>query len=469
MVFSSLVFLYLFFPINIIFYFISKNNTYRNVVLLGFSLFFYAWGEPFFISVLLLSGVINYFFALMIDKYKGHYISKIALYTAIIIDLFIIGIFKYYNFFVSNINFVLNTNIGLSSIGLPIGISFYTFQIISYVIDVYRQDVPAQKKFYKLLLYMSLYHQLIAGPIVRYIDVANEIDNRVITPTNFSYGINRFIIGLLKKVIIANTAGQVATMFLDSNINELSILGAWLGIIMYTIQIYFDFSGYSDMAIGLGRMFGFTYKENFDYPYIAKSVQDFWRRWHISLSSFFRDYVYIPLGGNRKNFVRNVMIVWMLTGFWHGASWNFIFWGLYYGSFLLLERMFIGRLLSKVPSIISHIYLILIVVIGWVFFYFIDITKGLQFIGVMFGYGNNPLYDIKFEVEFFNNVIFLIFAALLSTPIFKNIFAKINELIVIKSYRPSKLTLVVFNAIILIISTIMLVGQTYNPFLYFRF
>lgn len=469
MVFSSLVFLYLFFPLNIIFYFISKNNTYRNVVLLGFSLFFYAWGEPFFISVLLLSGVINYFFALMIDKYKGHYISKIALYTAIIIDLFIIGIFKYYNFFVSNINFVLNTNIGLSSIGLPIGISFYTFQIISYVIDVYRQDVPAQKKFYKLLLYMSLYHQLIAGPIVRYIDVANEIDNRVITPTNFSYGINRFIIGLLKKVIIANTAGQVATMFLDSNINELSILGAWLGIIMYTIQIYFDFSGYSDMAIGLGRMFGFTYKENFDYPYIAKSVQDFWRRWHISLSSFFRDYVYIPLGGNRKNFVRNVMIVWMLTGFWHGASWNFIFWGLYYGSFLLLERMFIGRLLSKVPSIISHIYLILIVVIGWVFFYFIDITKGLQFIGVMFGYGNNPLYDIKFEVEFFNNVIFLIFAALLSTPIFKNIFAKINELIVIKSYRPSKLTLVVFNAIILIISTIMLVGQTYNPFLYFRF
>lgn len=469
MVFSSLVFLYLFFPLNIIFYFISKNNTYRNVVLLGFSLFFYAWGEPFFISVLLLSGVINYFFALMIDKYKGHYISKIALYIAIIIDLFIIGIFKYYNFFVSNINFVLNTNIGLSSIGLPIGISFYTFQIISYVIDVYRQDVPAQKKFYKLLLYMSLYHQLIAGPIVRYIDVANEIDNRVITPTNFSYGINRFIIGLLKKVIIANTAGQVATMFLDSNINELSILGAWLGIIMYTIQIYFDFSGYSDMAIGLGRMFGFTYKENFDYPYIAKSVQDFWRRWHISLSSFFRDYVYIPLGGNRKNFVRNVMIVWMLTGFWHGASWNFIFWGLYYGSFLLLERMFIGRLLSKVPSIISHIYLILIVVIGWVFFYFIDITKGLQFIGVMFGYGNNPLYDIKFEVEFFNNVIFLIFAALLSTPIFKNIFAKINELIVIKSYRPSKLTLVVFNAIILIISTIMLVGQTYNPFLYFRF
>jgi len=432
-------------------------------------LFFYAWGEPFFIFALLLSGIINYFFALKIDKHKGTSKSKMFMYAAVMIDLSMIGIFKYYNFFASNINFVLNTNIGLSSIGLPIGISFYTFQIISYIIDVYRQDVPAQKKFYKLLLYMSLYHQLIAGPIVRYIDVANEIDNRVITPNNFSYGINRFIEGLLKKVIIANTAGQVATMFLDSNLNELSILGAWLGIIMYTIQIYFDFSGYSDMAIGLGRMFGFTYKENFNYPYIAKSVQDFWRRWHISLSSFFKDYVYIPLGGNRLHFVRNVIIVWMLTGFWHGASWNFIIWGLYYGFFLLLERKFLSKVLNKTPSIITHIYLMLIVIIGWVFFYYIDITKGLKFIGIMFGYGQNPLYDIKFEVEFFNNIVFLIVASALSTPVFKKIYAKINEIIVISNHKPTKLAVLVFNAVILIISTIMLVGQTYNPFLYFRF
>jgi alginate O-acetyltransferase complex protein AlgI len=436
---------------------------------LGFSLFFYAWGEPFFISVLLLSAVINYFFALVIDKNKGTYKSKIALYSAVLIDLSMIGIFKYYNFFVSNINFILNTNIGLSSIGLPIGISFYTFQIISYVVDVYRQDVPAQKKFYKLLLYMSLYHQLIAGPIVRYIDVANEIDRRVITPSNFSYGINRFIVGLLKKVIIANSAGQIATMFLDSNLNEISILGAWLGIVMYTIQIYFDFSGYSDMAIGLGRMFGFTYKENFNYPYIAKSVQDFWRRWHISLSSFFKDYVYIPLGGNRKHFIRNVMIVWMLTGFWHGASWNFIMWGLYYGIFLLMERLFLSKVLNKIPAVLSHIYLMLIVIIGWVFFYYIDITKGIQFIGILFGYGNNPLYDIKFEVEFLNNIVFLIFAAALSTPVFKNIFNKISELIIINNYKPSKLIVVAFNALILIISTVLLIGQTYNPFLYFRF
>ncbi len=469
MVFSSLVFLYLFFPVNLIFYFISKNNTYRNIVLLGFSLFFYAWGEPFFIFALLFSGVINYFFALCIDKHKGTYKSKIFMYSAVIIDLSMIGIFKYYNFFVNNVNFILNTNIGLSSIGLPIGISFYTFQIISYIIDVYRQDVPAQKKFYKLLLYMSLYHQLIAGPIVRYVDVANEIDNRIIEPSNFSYGINRFITGLLKKVIVANTAGQVAAVFLDSNLNELSILGAWLGIIMYTIQIYFDFSGYSDMAIGLGRMFGFTYKENFNYPYIAKSVQDFWRRWHISLSSFFRDYVYIPLGGNRVHFVRNVIIVWMLTGFWHGASWNFIIWGSYYGFLLLLERKFLSKILDKIPSVLSHAYLMLIVIIGWVFFYYIDITKGLKFIGILFGYGSNSLYDIKFEVEFLNNIVFLIFSAALSTPVFKKIYAKANDFIVINNYRPSKLAVLVFNAVILIISTILLVGQTYNPFLYFRF
>lgn len=469
MVFSSLVFLYLFFPINLIFYFISKNNTYRNIILLGFSLFFYAWGEPLFISVLLLSAIINYYLALVIDKNKGTKKSKIALYSAVAIDLFMIGIFKYYNFFVNNVNFVLNTNIGLSSIGLPIGISFYTFQIISYIVDVYRQDVPAQKKFYKLLLYMSLYHQLIAGPIVRYIDVANEIDNRVITPSNFSYGINRFIIGLLKKVIIANSAGQIATMFLDSNLNEISILGAWLGIIMYTIQIYFDFSGYSDMAIGLGRMFGFTYKENFNYPYIAKSVQDFWRRWHISLSSFFKDYVYIPLGGNRKHFIRNVMIVWMLTGFWHGASWNFIMWGLYYGIFLLLERKILCKVLDKIPAVLSHAYLILVVVIGWVFFYFIDLAEAIKFIGILFGYGNHPLYDIKFEVEFFNNIVFLIAAILLSTPIFKKIYNKINEIVTVNNYKPSKLIVITFNAAILIISTILLVGQTYNPFLYFRF
>lgn len=468
MVFSSLVFLYVFFPINIILYFISKNNTYRNIVLLSFSLFFYAWGEPFYISVLLLSGFVNYFFALLIDKYRGTYKCKLSLFSAIFINLGLLGFFKYYNFFVDNLNLILNTNIGFTHIGLPIGISFYTFQIMSYVVDVYRQDVPAQKRFYKLLLYMSLYHQLIAGPIVRYRDIENEIDNRVITASSMSYGINRFIIGLCKKVLIANTAGETATVLLGSNLSEISVLGAWLGIILYTIQIYFDFSGYSDMAIGLGRVFGFTYKENFNYPYIAKNVKDFWRRWHISLSSFFRDYVYIPLGGNRHHFVRNLLIVWMLTGFWHGASWNFILWGLYYGIFLLLERTILSNLINKLPSFISHIYLLLVVTVGWVFFYFLDISQGLKFISILFGFGGNKLYDIKFEVEFFNNIIFLIIAAISCTPMFKITGNKLVELLKLKN-KPIYLLQAIFNGVMLIITTIMLLGQTYNPFLYFRF
>nr|WP_312577204.1 MBOAT family O-acyltransferase [Sedimentibacter sp.] len=417
---------------------------------------------------MLFSGVVNYFFALLVDKYRGSFKSKLSLFLAVSIDLSLLGYFKYYNFFVDNINLVLNTSIGFSKFGLPIGISFYTFQIISYVVDVYRQDVPAQKRFYKLLLYMSLYHQLIAGPIVRYRDIENEIDNRVITPSNMSYGINRFIIGLGKKVLIANTAGQTATIFLGSNFSELSVLGAWLGIILYTLQIYFDFSGYSDMAIGLGRIFGFTYKENFNYPYIARNVKDFWRRWHISLSSFFRDYVYIPLGGNRRHSIRNLLVVWMLTGFWHGASWNFIFWGLYYGIFLLLERTVLSKIIDKLPSVISHIYLLIVVTVGWVFFYFLDLSQALKFISILFGFSKNALYDIKFEVEFFNNVVFLIIAFLCSTPVFKVAGNKFIEIFKIKG-RGIYLFHTIFNAAILIIATIMLIGQTYNPFLYFRF
>lgn len=468
MIFSSLVFLYVFLPINIFFYFVSKNNTYRNIILLSFSLFFYAWGEPLFISVLLFSGFINYFFALLVDKYRGNYKSKISLFLAVAIDLGLLGYFKYYNFFVDNLNLIINTNIGFSKFGLPIGISFYTFQIISYVVDVYRQDVPAQKKFYKLLLYMSLYHQLIAGPIVRYKDIEHEIDNRVITASNMSYGINRFIIGLGKKVLIANTAGQTATIFLGSNFSELSVLGAWLGIILYTLQIYFDFSGYSDMAIGLGRVFGFTYKENFNYPYIARNVKDFWRRWHISLSSFFRDYVYIPLGGNRHHSIRNLLFVWMLTGFWHGASWNFIFWGLYYGMFLLLERTILSKIIDNLPSIISHIYLLIVVAVGWVFFYFLDLSQALKFISILFGFSKNALYDIKFEVEFFNNIVFLVIAFLCCTPIFKVLGNKIIKIFNLKDQN-TYIIYTIFNATILVIATIMLIGQTYNPFLYFRF
>lgn len=467
MVFSSLFFLYAFFPLNIILYFISKNTTYRNLLLLGFSLFFYAWGEPFFITVLLLSAVINYYLALLIHKCKNSSKSRIFLFTAVFIDLGILGFFKYFNFFAENINFVFNTGIGLSSIGLPVGISFYTFKNISYVADVYRQEVPPQEKLYKYLLYLSLYHQLMAGPIVRYKDIENEIDNRVIEPSSVSYGINRFVIGLFKKAMIANTAGDIASVFLDGSLSEVSVLGAWLGITMYTIQIYFDFSGYSDMAIGLGRIFGFTYKENFNYPYIAKNVKDFWRRWHISLSSFFRDYVYIPLGGNRKHYGRNLFIVWFLTGFWHGASWNFIVWGLYYCAFLLLEKKVISKAISRLPVFVSHIYLILVVAIGWVFFYFMDLSKAVQFIGILFGAGPNPVYDLKFEVQFLNNVVFLIFSVLASTPVFKTAYQKIAN--TFETDTHVKIIHAVVNGAILVLCTIMLVGKTYSPFLYFKF
>lgn len=277
-----------------------------------------------------------------------------------------------------------------------------------------------------------------------------------------------FITGLLKKVVIADAAGKTAAVFLKSNFSELSVLGAWLGIIMYTLQIYFDFSGYSDMSIGLGRIFGFTYKENFNYPYIAKSVQDFWRRWHISLGNFFRDYVYIPLGGNRKHFIRNVMAVWLLTGLWHGASYNFIFWGLYYGILLLIERTVFSNLIKKLPALAAHIYLSVIVIVGWVFFYFSNLSQGLDFVKILFGVGKNPLYDIKFEVQFFNNIIFLTIAAAACTPVFKNAMNIINAHCT-ERHMPCYLLEPILNAAGLIIATIMLVGQTYTPFLYFEF
>ncbi len=467
MVFSSLIFLYLFLPVNIILYFISKNNTYRNIVLLCFSLFFYAWGQPFYMILLVFCSFINYVLSILIDKYRGSNKSKLFLILAVIFDLGLLGYYKYYNFFVDNINLIFSTDIAFSQVGLPIGISFFTFKIISYLVDVYRGDVNVQKKFYKLLLYVSLYHQIMSGPIVRYRDIEDELDNSVITAENMSYGINRFIVGLFKKVMIANTVGQTATAFMGSNFSELSVLGAWLGIIMYTLQIYFDFSGYSDMAIGLGRIFGFTYKENFNYPYIAKSVQDFWRRWHISLSTFFRDYVYIPLGGNRKHYIRNLFVVWLLTGFWHGASYNFIMWGLYYGMFLLIEKYFLSKFMNKLPSFILHIYSIVVVMIGWIFFYFLNIVDAFRFIKIMFGFGSTPLYNVKFEVEFFNNVILLAVAVLASTPLFKNIYNKYIE--PLNRYKSVNIIHCIVKAFILIVCTIMLVGQTYTPFLYFKF
>ena len=472
MVFSSLFFLFLFLPLNLVLYFIIKNKNYRNGILIVMSLAFYAWGEPIWISILILSTLVDYFNGLLAEKYRGQWQSKAAVVSSLVFNLSLLGFFKYAGFLVENINELTGLQIPFSGFALPIGISFYTFQTISYVIDVYRGEVPAQKSFFKLLLFVSLFHQLVAGPIVRYKDIAAEIDHRVIQFKGFSQGISRFVMGLGKKVIFANTAGELAKLFLDKNPGDLSVLGSWYGIALFALQIYFDFSGYSDMAIGLGKMFGFTYKENFDYPYISRSATEFWRRWHISLGSFFRDYVYIPLGGNRRFNVRNLIIVWFLTGLWHGASWNFILWGVYYGFLIILEKLFINNLFRRIPEFFSHVYLLVSVLIGWVFFYYIDLGSAFSFLGIMFGFAANPFVNSEFSITFLNNVVYFIVAIVGCTPL----LIKIHQSLLNSLKNNTRLTLVYSEGVLpllslglLFVSTVLLVGSSYNPFLYFRF
>lgn len=465
MVFSSMIFLYCFLPIHILAYFAWNNRAYQDTVLLLSSLFFYAWGEPVWISILLFSGLIDYVHGLIVEKYRGSWQSKAALLSSIVINLAILGFFKYSAFAIQNLNALLQVNLPYREFALPIGISFYTFQTMSYVIDVYRSEVPAQKSPWKLLLFVSLFHQLVAGPIVRYQDVAYDIENRHLSISRFSEGISRFVVGLSKKVLLANTAGEISQMFLQGDIKELPVLGAWFGISLFALQIYFDFSGYSDMAIGLGRMFGFNYKENFNYPYVSRSVTDFWRRWHISLGSFFRDYVYIPLGGNRQHLIRNLFVVWSLTGLWHGASWNFVLWGLYYGLLIAIERFWLSRRLEAWPKIISHVYLITAVLVGWVFFYYTDLTDVWQYLQAMFVWGGRPLIDGQLVIHFSNNVLFFLVAIVCATPVAK----LVPRLAQRYSERPQDWVRPALTFALLIVSTIMLVGQTYNPFLYFRF
>lgn len=459
MVFSSLFFLFVFLPLNLLIYFSTKNLRYRNFILIGFSLFFYAWGEPIWITLMIFSATVDFFHGKIIEKNRDNYKAKLALISSIIVNLSLLGIFKYAGFFLENVNFLFKSNLPLVQFALPIGISFYTFQTLSYTFDVYKGEIPAQKEYHKFLLFVSLFHQLVAGPIVRYKDIAKEIDHRIVTIDKFSYGINRFVLGLGKKVLIANTAGELSARFLDSG--QVSILGGWYGIALFALQIYFDFSGYSDMAIGLGRMFGFTYKENFDYPYVSRSATEFWRRWHISLGSFFRDYLYIPLGGNRLHYIRNLMIVWFLTGMWHGAHWNFILWGMFWGLLILVERKLIGRLLEKY-RLVSHLYLIIAALIGWVFFYFTDLSVGLAYLKQMFGI-NSVLITRTFIIEFKNTMFFFAFASILATPLPKMLVKKLV------SIKTEELLHVTFNGAVLILSIALLVGASYNPFLYFRF
>lgn len=467
-VFANLVFLYIFLPLNLLLYFGTKNKTFRNNVLIAFSLIFYSWGEPVWIILLIFSATIDFFHGLAIERFRGTIGAKLAVVSSLTLNLGLLGIFKYSGFIVENLNAFIGFNLPIPQFTLPIGISFYTFQTISYVIDVYRGDVKPQHSYGKFLMFVSLYHQLVAGPIVRYSVIADEINDRSISIADINQGITRFCIGLSKKVLVANVAGDFVVTYMDGDLTKLSVGGAWFGALMFMIQIYFDFSGYSDMAIGLGRIFGFHYDENFNYPYIAKSVTDFWRRWHISLSSFFRDYVYIPMGGNRRHQLLNIAVVWFLTGLWHGASWNFILWGVYYGFIIMLEKLFLLKVLDKLPSMVRHIYLLFIVVMGWVLFYHVDTANLMYYLKAMFGATGNALWDINLQINILNNVWWLIIAIVFSTPV----VPKIKKLV--KSMPESKQLTVtylisVMNIVILIACTAMLVGQSFNPFLYFRF
>ena len=460
MLFTSISFLYYFLPITLILYFIVPKK-YKNVILLVSSLLFYFYGEPIYVFLMIAEILIAYFGALLIDKYK----DKTILIILLIIHISLLFIFKYTDFILANINNIFNANINLLKLALPIGISFYTFQIISYEVDVYKKKVSVQKNIINLATYVSLFPQLIAGPIVRYESINEELDNRKTTFNDFSYGVRRFIIGLSKKVLLANVLGELCSTF--NTISDKTVIFYWLFAISYMLQIYLDFSAYSDMAIGLGRMFGFHFLENFNYPYISKSITEFWRRWHMSLSSWFKDYVYIPLGGSRcgkTKLIRNIFVVWFLTGLWHGASWNFIIWGLLFGIVLVIEKLFLQKVLDKTLNIFKHIYVLFIVMISFVIFNGENITNNIQ---GLFGI-NNISFINSVSIHYLKNyLIILIISILACTPLFKNIIEKLknNKKInkVINILEPIYLVLLLF------IVTVYLIDNSYNPFLYFRF
>lgn len=468
MVFSSLIFLFVFLPITLLIYYISPRPI-RNLVLFIVSLIFYAWGEPIYILIMLFSTFFDYFNGLFMDKYRDNKkITNLVLINSLVVNLGILCFFKYYGFIITNINNFFSLNLKTLDLPLPLGISFYTFQTLSYTIDVYLDKVPVQKNIISFGTYVTMFPQLVAGPIVRYSDVAWEIDNRKESLGLFGEGAELFVIGLSKKVLLANSIGALWKSVKAIPIENVSVLSAWLGIIAFTFQIYFDFSGYSDMAIGLGKMFGFNFMKNFDYPYISKSVTEFWRRWHISLGTWFKEYVYIPLGGNRLGRLkqyRNLFIVWFLTGLWHGANWNFILWGLYYFLFLVIEKTYLNKCLKDKPEFISHIYTLLVVIIGWVFFEFENISEGMKFIQTMFGIGGNPVYDGTALYYLYTNWILFVVLAICSTSLLKKRVHKLKEDINTKES-------IVYSLIILLLlflCTAYLVNESYNPFLYFRF
>lgn len=459
MVFSSLLFLYVFLPIALFLYYISPEKI-KNFTLFILSLIFYAWGEPIYVGIMLFSSVFDYCNGRLLNKFKEDWKRKAVLILSVIVNIGLLFFFKYYNFVIDNLNYLFNLNISASTLTLPLGISFYTFQTLSYTIDVYRGEVEASNSFFDYSAYVAMFPQLVAGPIVRYIDIYNQLKNRDFSDSSIAYGIKRFVYGLAKKVLIANKLGELYKIILAKEVAGLASSMAWLSIIAFTLQIYFDFSGYSDMAIGLGRMLGFDFLENFNFPYISRSITEFWRRWHMSLSLWFRNYVYIPLGGNRVKVPRqilNLFITWFLTGFWHGADFNFIIWGLYYFTLLVLEKFVYSKALDKAPNFIKHIYTMLLVIIGWVIFEFKVADIG-PFIKAMFNFKNFTSPEALFYLKEYG--FYLVLGTVLSLGACKKLISKTRKTTYLE---------IAFLFILLILVTMSLISESYNPFLYFRF
>ena len=467
MLFSSVSFLYYFLPITLILYFVSKDK-YKNIILLLASLFFYFYGEPKYTVLMLISAFSAYIHGILIEKFREKGYSKLFLVSGLVVSLGILIVFKYMDFIIKNINYISNSNIKLLRLVLPIGISFYTFQGLSYIVDVYKKDAKVCRSFVDFATYVCLFPQLIAGPIVRYTTIEDELKNRTHSFDKFAYGVNRFVVGLAKKVILANNLGMIVDIMTKSN--EKSVLSYWMVAIFFSLQIYYDFSGYSDMAIGLGRMFGFDFLENFNYPFISKNIKEFWRRWHISLSTFFRDYVYIPLGGNRVSrgrWIFNLLVVWSLTGLWHGDSWNFILWGLYFALLLIIENLFLQNILNKLPALIQHIYAKFFIIISFVIFNNENIKDLWSSLYNMFNFRGLDLYNDFSTYYLKSYTVLLIVSVIGATPILKNIIQKVNKNVtgqkVISTINP------ILNIVLLVVVTAYLIDGSFNPFLYFRF
>jgi len=470
MVFSSLFFIFFFLPIILIFYFFAKSDQLKNVILVFFSLIFYAWGEPIWFVLLIISAIVDYLNGIFVENNKHSKIAMLGVISTLIFNLGLLCTFKYADFFIENVNFLIGTSFKAPGLILPIGISFYTFQTISYTLDVYNGKVKAQRSFLNFLTFVTLFPQLVAGPIVRYSIIQNQLSKRQVSWEGFNRGVERFCKGLFKKVAIANTAGAIANQLLDKDIHSISFFGGWMGLLIFGLQVYYDFSGYSDMAIGLGKIFGFDFNENFNHPYTAKSITDFWRKWHMSLSTWLSDYIFTPIMIRfRDHRVASLIIAttttFFVSGLWHGASWNFVLWGLYFGFWVLFESLFFAKILKRAPSLVQHIYFIALIIPSWMLFYYTDFNK-IKILGATIFSFNNISADLESLLLIKENMYWLILAILFSLPTFKLLMGLVHK---IKNNLVVNLLNTSITVMFFVISIILLVGSSYNPFLYFRF